>query len=243
MHRHKRSVGIRGRRGTVEKTMAIPSPVAPARPGVVRVRPLAAEDVAWTAELQQAELPHGFFARLGQPFLRAYHLTFLESPFGIALVAERDGRPLAFLVGASEARPHRAWVLRRNRRRLAAAGVACLARHPHVLVELVRTRARRYARALTAYRGKVRYGDVRERRPTAILKHVVVAPDARGSGGGRLLVEEFVAEARARGAAVAQLTTVADGEAEGFWRRLGWKPLGADRDEDGRLHRVFARHL
>jgi len=209
----------------------------------LRVRPLRSDDLEWTAALQQRELPHGFFARMGEPFLRTYLRTFAESPFGVALVAEDEDGPIGFLVGAWEARPHRAWVLRRRRRRLALNALRCLARHPHVLVEFVRTRVGRYARALTAYRGDVRYRDLRAPRPTAILKHVVVDPERRGTGAGRRLVEEFVEEARRQNARRAQLTTIADGEAEGFWRRLGWEPRGADHDEDGRLHRVFVREL
>ena len=217
--------------------------LAAARPETLRVRPLEPADAAWTSELHAVELPHGFFVRLGGPFLRTYHRTFVESPFGIALVAEDDDGPAGFLVGATEARPHRAWVLRQRRRRLAALAVAGLARHPHAAFDFVRTRVRRYAAAALSYRGDVRYRDLRSSQPTAVLKHVVVDPARRRSGAGRALAEAFADEARARGAVRARLTTLADGDAERFWQALRWRRTGAALDEDGHLHRVYVRDL
>lgn len=223
--------------------MPVSSALAAARPQTVRVRPLAPADLGWTGALHAAELPHGFFVRLGAPFLRTYHRTFLESPFGIALVVEDEHGPAGFLVGAVDARPHRAWVLRRRRLRLAALTLAGLGRHPRAALDFVRTRVRRYARAALAYRGEVRYRDLRSSQPTAVLKHVAVDRSRRRTGAGRALADAFAAEAAGRGAVRARLTTLAGGDAEPFWRALGWRSTGADRDEDGHLHRVYVLDL
>jgi GNAT superfamily N-acetyltransferase len=216
---------------------------AVARPDTVRVRRLAPGDLDWTSRLHAAELGHGFFARLGLPLLRTYHGTFADSPFGIALVAEDEDGPAGFLVGAAEAQPHRAWVLRNRRLRLTAHTLLGLGRHPRAALDFVRTRVPRYGRALLAYRGDVRYRDLRSSQPTAVLKHVVVDGSRRRAGAGRALAEAFAEEASRRGAVRARLTTLAGGDAEPFWQALEWRPTGADLDEDGHLHRVYVLDL
>jgi len=77
-----------------------------------------------------------------------------------------------------------------------------------------------------------------------VLTHVAVAPERRRGGAGRRLAEEFVAEARRRGAARVRLTTLKDDRgAEGFWLSLGWIAGEVVPDDEGRLHRVFERQL
>jgi GNAT superfamily N-acetyltransferase len=211
-----------------------------------RVRSLQPEDLEWTAPLQREALPHGFFAGLGLPFLRAYQSTFLDSPFGIALAADADGSPVGFLVGAVDADAHRAWVLRHRRARLAALGVLGLLARPGAALRFVRTRARHYVRALARSGRRPRGSAEQPSLPVAaaVLTHVAVAPAQRRTGAGSLLVEAFVDEARRRGAGRARLTTLRDDTgAEGFWQALAWTPGRALPDDEHRLHRVFERKL
>lgn len=209
----------------------------------VTVRPLGEEDLLWTATLQRAALPHGFFTRLGPRFLRAYQCTFLDSPFGIALAAERESAPVGFLVGTVDADAHRDWVLSERRRSLARLGLRSLLARPHELARFVGTRSLRYARAVAAS-----FGSQAPPRPrpesAAVLTHVAVLPEARRTGAGSLLAEAFAEEARARGARRARLTTLRDRDGAGdFWELLGWTPVDVDPDDDGRLHQVYEREL
>ena len=130
----------------------------------VRIRPMRREDVAWTASLHERALPHGFFARLGPRFLEAYHETFLDSPEGIALLAELDGERAGFLVGAVDIDAHRAWVVQERRQQLAKLGAACLARRPRELARFARTRAGRYVWALATGGPRPRGGGSGRRR-------------------------------------------------------------------------------
>jgi len=58
------------------------------------------------------------------------------------------------------------------------------------------------------------------------LHDLAVAPDARGSGAGRVLVEAVMEAARAL--ALPEVRLVAIAGADDFWLRQGWKPtLGA----------------
>jgi GNAT superfamily N-acetyltransferase len=208
-----------------------------ATPGV---RPLTAADLGWTCALQREALPHGFFTELGPRFLAAYQQTFLDSPAGIALAAETEDGPAGFVVGATDAAAHRAWVVRHRGRRLAALGVLALLRRPRAAARFLRTRLGHYLRALLPGRRRGSADEPALPTAAAVLTHVAVAPQRRRGGTGRTLVEAFVAEAERRGAGRARLTTLRDDHgAEEFWRALGWTPGKAIGDDEDRVHRVF----
>jgi hypothetical protein len=81
----------------------------PALPEPPHIRPLQPVDLPFAAALHAAALPHGFFARLGSPFLRVYYAGYLRSPYAVALVAERRGdvrEPLGVLVGTLDTAAH-----------------------------------------------------------------------------------------------------------------------------------------
>jgi GNAT superfamily N-acetyltransferase len=214
--------------------------------GEVRIRPVRAEDLTWTGELQREALPHGFFTQLGPRFLRAYQQTFLDSPFGIALAAEHEGEPAGFLLGVADGDAHRGWVVRTRRLRLAALGAVCLVRRPPAAARFLRTRLGHYLWTLRSggRRAPERNGDPALPLAAAVLTHVAVLPGKRRSGAGRALAEAFVDEARERGAGRARLTTLRDDRgAEEFWKSLGWVPGKAIEDDEDRLHRVLERKL
>ena len=73
----------------------------------------------------------------------------------------------------------------------------------------------------------------------AVLTHVVVAPEMRGSGAGRELVGDIVERARTAGAEEVRLITAAHGHAAGFYRRMGWCASGSRRGADGTLIEEF----
>jgi GNAT superfamily N-acetyltransferase len=228
----------------IERT-TVPPPEQAERVSRLGVRRLRHADLAWTEPLQRSALPHGFFTRLGPTFLRAYQRTFLESPVGIALAAEEDGAPAGFLLGAVDAETHREWVLHNRRGTMFLLGAACLLAHPREAVRFCQTRVGLYLRALAAS-ARPAEGDLAQPPPAASaeLTHVAVSRKRRRSGAGRRLVQDFVAEARRRGAVRARLTTLHDDAgAEGFWRALGWSPGAVAPDGEGRLYRVFEREV
>ncbi|HSK24758.1 MAG TPA: GNAT family N-acetyltransferase [Egicoccus sp.] len=194
------------------------------------VRPADSTDLRDTAHLHLAQLPGGFFARLGPGFLRRYHATFLTSPHAVAFVATGADEPVGFLVGTLDNRPHYRFVVKRLGLRLALrAGAAMLVR-PALLWLFLRTRALRYARWVVRYPLRSRQapaatgtGTAADAAPTiAVLTHVAVSEAAQGNGTGRALVATFLDAARAAGADEARLVTTAGGSAERFYDRLGW---------------------
>lgn len=191
-------------------------------------------DLRFVTALHLQSLKHGLFPALGASFMRAYLSTFLESPLGFALVAQRDGAPLGFVVGASEERRHYQFVLRRSGPRLMLLGTVGLLLRPWVAQRFIRTRMRAYAAGLV----RLGRGDPSPVRRAAgvevVLSHLAVVPDARGQGVGASLVTAFLDRARTTGATSARVVTLAGSAGAGvFYDRIGWVAVGTFADRDG----------
>lgn len=200
----------------------------------IAVRRAVPKDVADLARLHAAGLPDGFFARLGPAFLAAYLRTFLEGPDGVALVARDGDEVIGFVVGATRARRHSRWMVRRRGPQLTWRGMLAMFARPPVLLTFLRTRLGRYVRGLVrrlvprSVGGPPGGGS----EDLAVLLHVVVDVDARGRGIGGMLVERFVEALRDRGVGEVRLVTDADEGAGALYRRLGWTRLGDRRRDD-----------
>jgi ribosomal protein S18 acetylase RimI-like enzyme len=222
---------------------------APVEPAELRVRPARPGETARTARLHERSLPDGFFARLGTSFLARYHASFLTSSRARLLVAERGGRVVGFLAGTVDNAAHYRRVVQARPVGLLLAGIVSLLRRPRLAAEFLRTRTGRYVRALLrqvapssadeATTSDAAGGPVAE--PVAVLTHVAVSSDERGSGAGRALVGAFTEELAREGVEEVRLITAVDGGAPRFYRRLGWRSRGRRRAADGTVVEEFAR--
>lgn len=214
-----------------------------AGPDAGQVRPLQRDDLPFCAQLHLDALPHGFFARLGPRFLRAYYASFLESPHAVALLAAVRGHPAGFLVGIVDPPLHRRWVLRHRGGWLAVLGATALAIRPSVAIQFLRTRVARYIRTWRRHRpvdAPVPAGGM----APAVLSHVAVLPGARGSGLGAQLVRSFEQAAGRAGAPRAVLTTLAGaGGASDFYVRRGWRRTHTHTTPEGQHMEEWARDL
>ena len=208
-----------------------------------RVRPMTRRDVRAAADLHATHLPHGFFPRLGPPFLREYYRAFVVSPHAVALASGDGARLDGMVVGVVSAREHYRWVLRRRGWRLALAGAAALLVRPWLLAGFVRGRLPRYVRAVRSLRRRPAEpsGELAAQPADryAVLAHVAVDASARGGGLGAELADRFAEAVAAAGAGSVRATTrEGDGGAAGFYERTGWKRLSTTSDWDG--HRIVA---
>lgn len=223
----------------------------PARRPLV-VCPATAADLPAMARLQIASLPHGLFPRLGPGFVRRWHATYLDSPYGVALVVRSPSEPVVgFLIGSTDQVAHMDHVLQVHRRGLAVRGSVALLGRPGTAAQFLRTRARRYARRLLTSRPPARPeetgpGEASPEAPvrTAVVTAVAVHRSARGTGAGGLLVHAFLSAAGAANASCARLVTKAGPTgASHFYERLGWSVTGTHADRDGDLVRAFCYDL
>ena len=210
----------------------------------VRIRAARPEDLSEVVRLHLQLLPHGFFARLGQGYLRVYHRSFMTSPFAVSLVAYRDDRLVGFVAGALDAHLHQQWTLRRLGSRLLVRGVLALALRPQLAWEFLTTRTGRYVRAmLRAVRPAapsptaIATDDSLPAGPVAVLTHVAVDPNDQGRGSGSALVDSFVERVRAVGTRRVELVTLCDEGASPFYERLGWSAVGVHEREGAKFRR------
>ena len=210
----------------------------------VVIRVIEVADVAATARMHRAALAGGFFVGLGDRFMRGYHRTFVTSPAGIGLVAERNGQIIGFVTGTVDEATHYRHVVRRDRWALGARGAMALAARPAEFVRFVRTRAFRYARGIVRLsRGPLpAAGGGRKKR--GVLSHLVVAEAERGCGVGAVLLCAFEDTARAQGARDLRLVASGDNHrAHAFYERSGWVRGDEDRDVDGGVWMSFVRSV
>jgi GNAT superfamily N-acetyltransferase len=217
------------------------------------IRSMARGDLPFVLRQHRSAFPDNVMGRMGPIFLRRYYRTFLDGPFAVAVVAERHGRPVGYLVGILDTARHRRRLLRRHGAALAVALLIGFALHP---VLVTRTMTSRASKALSSKRAADDHGsdsgpadggdgDVgSEPGPVAVLSHVAVPESSQRLGVGRRLVDFFVEEARAAGCAEVCLATLDD--ADGAWKfyeRLGWELTSTRRTFDGRPLRFYCLRL
>ena len=222
-----------------------PTRAEPAPGDSIVIRSFTAGDVQAAARLHAAQLPHGFFPRLGPRFLREYYRSFIASPFACAFVAGPSGQVEGLVVGVLQPREHKRWLLRRRALRLALVGLVSLLMRPRMWTLFLRDRLPRYWQAVRDWRSA---GPVEDGKggssspPTATLAHIVIRAEVRGRGVGKALTERFVAQAREAGVEVVRATTM-DGPAgaTGFYERHGWQRHLEATDWDNQRIVVFRR--
>lgn len=205
------------------------------------VRRVARPDLDTTAELHVRCLHDGLFPRLGTPFVRRWHRTFLDCPHGSAHAAVgADGAVLAFLLGATDQAAYVRGTLRSAKWPLLWRGALGLARRPRLALTFVRTRAGRYARRLLG-----RSGSPAAAAPArvAVVHAIVTDERARGRGLGRDLLARFEADVAAAGVDTVELVTDEAGGAVEFYRRLGWTEGDTRPNRDGRRMVHFSKRV
>ena len=208
---------------------------------------LAIADLPAAVALHERLLPHGFFVELGPRFLRAYYRLFIDGPSAHATVVRTGNVVVGALVGTLHHDNHAAWTMRRLPR-LALAAVAAMAGRPSLVGRFVRARLTRYTgillRRLRRVRGSTDLAPAVPPEHIAVLSHVFVDPERQGQGLGQLLVDDFVAAARAAGANRIELVTLDGDDGAGrFYIAHGWRPRGAPHLVDGRPFQTYTLDL
>lgn len=199
----------------------------------VLVAPLDAADLNISASLQVDELGLGLYPALGPGFLRAYHRTFIDSPYAVALAACRDDETVGILLGTLDSVRHRSWVARHRSARLVGRASVAMAARPHVAARFAHTRVRHYLRLL---RKAVALPSPEHTPPIsrpAVLSHLAVVPKCQGTGVGAALLLAFEDQARAAGNSHAVLLTRTGCDAERFYAAHGWASASHIASLDG----------
>ena len=199
-----------------------------------RIRPMTVHDVPAVVGWHLQAFPAGFYARLGEGFMRRWMRAHILRPASVSLVAhDADDRLVGYLLGTTDDAVHSTGPLVLSADLAGRGAVALLAR-PRLWGDFVRVRARSYAgravRSLKARRATSTESGEGE------LIYVCVESRYRQRGGGAALLDAFVGEARRSGTQRLHLVTEEDnGTARNFYDRRGWCTTDGSRtDLDGR---------
>ena len=206
---------------------------------MVTVRHLVDADIKEAVQLHLEVLDMEFLSRFGPSFLRTYYRAWLQSPGAISLGAVDEHEVLVgVLLGASDPALHVRVMVRRHGLRMAIRLMGHASIHPRLARDLVVTRGRRYARGTLRVLG-ARFSDSRG-APSAVsssvvgeVTHVLVRPDAQGTGIGRALIDASIVAARDAGVTELVLVTPTDMTARHFYERLGWQLEDEIRSRSG----------
>lgn len=198
----------------------------------VTTRPMELSDLESVAKQHLAQLSAGFFGSLGERFLVAYYRTYLTSPVGVAMIVEAEGRPAGYLVGTVDEASHREHVIELERTRLALIGLQCIMTRPGLIPRFVRTRLRKYGRAIRP--GIHRNARRHQPNRVSVLHHIAVAADSQGQGLGNALVSRFISLGRMHSVESFRLLTQTSNEmAMAFYLKHGWSVEKEIVDNDG----------
>lgn len=199
-----------------------------------RIRPMTVGDVPAVVGWHLQAFPAGFYARLGEGFMRRWIRAHILRPASVSLVAhDADDRLVGYLLGTADDAVYSTGPLALSAD-LAGRGAAALLARPRLWGDFVRVRARSYAgravRSLMARRaagGESGGGE---------LIYICVESRYRQRGGGAALLDAFVGEARRSGTKRLHLVTEQDnGTARHFYDKRGWCTTGGSRTAlDGR---------
>lgn len=224
-----------------EKEPRSGSPSVPRPAASVQVRPVEVSDLGFVVTQHLTDFPDGFFARLGDEFLREYYRSFIACAGAVALVAVRGTEPVGFVTGALDPAEHRRQMLKRDGKRLALRAVKAMLFRPAVAVLFLRTRAVRYLRRLlsrTPSPPPVSAGR------TGVLHHVAVTPSVQGQGIGSKLISEFESMAADAGLNSIILVTVAGPQGAGdYYAKQGWSRVDEHRRAEGRFLISYTKHV
>lgn len=183
------------------------------------------------ADLHAAAFPDFFLTSLGTRFLRCLYGTLVERDDGIGFVV-RDpvtGLVAGLVAGTAGSERSYSGMFRARAWSFGWSAIPALMRRPRLLPMLVR-------RLRSA-------GHPPPEGELAYLASIAVRPEAREYGLGRMLMEEWAAEARRRGAAGYYLTTDADANDAvlAFYERCGMRRESTFKSFEGRpMHRYVA---
>jgi GNAT superfamily N-acetyltransferase len=203
---------------------------------VLRVEPLRPSDIRQSSVAHVALLPHGLFPRLGGPFMRRWHQTFVDSDHAQALVVRaEDGSLMGILLGTTDNAAYIADVLARHKWGLGACGAFGLLTRPPLALRFLGSRAGRYRRRLFTARRNPGIDGPRSTPPVAVVHALITLPGHRRKGVASHLLKDYELRVLERGGGLMQLITQAESGPVDFYLRHGWRVTDRRLDKDGQV--------
>jgi ribosomal protein S18 acetylase RimI-like enzyme len=192
----------------------------------VLIEPLRPEHVDAVADLHMATLT-GLITVLGHATARSFYQGCAESPLAVGFVAIDDHRVEGFVLGSTAPAALKRDVVARRPIATAFAMTGGILRDPRAVAWLMKS-----------FRGP---DEGSYDADAAELTYLAVAPEARGHGAGKQLVDAFSTALRAKGIRSYELSVDDDNKgAAAFYERNGFAEIGRYR-EFGKVHIRYRR--
>ncbi len=204
------------------------------------VKPLGLLDIPRAVDLHMEILDEEFLVRCGGRFLERYYRAWMKSPYGVATGVFEDQSLSGLLLGSLDPSSHYKSMLSTDGTSLALSLVGQSLRDAQLRDLIIKTRAKRYARALlrvakrsitsklrqfgrTSNSGSFLEDSTRSTSPTqAEITHLLIAGPLQGKGLGKLLVNDMIDRSKMAKRDTLVLVTPPDSQARHFYEHLGF---------------------
>jgi len=187
------------------------------------IRAVRSGDIPSVVDVHLASFQRFFLTFLGRSFLEHLYLEITRDSGGVFFVATSpEGQIIGFAAGVQHLPNFYRKLTTKRLFTFALASIRAALRRPAIIPRLLRAR------------GAARQAG--EASCPATLMSIAVAPEAKGSGAGKLLIQAFLKEMAKRGTPKISLTTDRDNNAPtlGFYRGLGFSLVREVQTREGR---------
>lgn len=205
------------------------------------VRLMSRSDLDVVIPWHRQAFPNGFYAQLGEGFMKKWFTTHLESEAAVSLVAcDSQGAVVGYLLGTTDDAKYRE-AAREQGFAMFSRGVSALVVRPHLWSDFARVRIRHYAARTFRATGRILARNSTATSPKmgtgeGELVFICVEPEHRRRGAGAVLLESFTGEAIRSETNRLHLITESDNlGVQQFYGRHGWQMVDdTARALDGR---------
>ena len=196
---------------------------------MANIRQASADDLAGIVDVHLRSFQGFFLTFLGGRFLRLLYREILREPGNVSLVAlSTNNEIIGFVVGVCNQVGLYRRLVRQRWYAFAMAAFHTALQHPSIVPRLFRA---------------FKYPSMASHLSSpGLLMSVAVAPDAKGTGVGRALVERFLSDMADNGISRICLTTDRDNNVDvnEFYRRCGFSKVSEFRTSEGRWMNEYA---
>lgn len=190
--------------------------------GRIETRSLSASDISSCVDIHIRAFTAFFLTFLGKDFLAVLYRSIEKDVTGLGWIAASDNQILGFVIGSTQPGGLYSRLIRNNCLQFAWAAFPAFLHRPAILPRLLRAFSRS--------------GEGLPVLNCGTLMSIAVAPEAQGKGVGKVLVREFLIEARKRGLEYVNLTTDArnNDATNAFYLAQGFTLFGSYTTPEGR---------
>lgn len=178
--------------------------------GNYAISPIDKQDIEPIVKIHMASFQGFFLTFLGHSFLKYFYQMFVESSYGVGVVAKKEQHAVGFACGTIHPTSFYRDLIQRKWFYLSVSAIPAIIKQPKTIMRLL-------GNVVHNTRGSV--------NSSAVLLSIAVYSDEQESGCGKLLIEEFIKTIKHQGASRVSLSTDRENneKVNRFYRNIGFK--------------------